>query len=50
MIFNVDTEELLHSSLEQYAAGMEHRLTLDQVEEITSLGLALARKIHKLII
>ncbi len=47
LAFNVDTEELLMSSMDQLQSGCP--LSLDQMEKTISLGLATAKKIHKMI-
>ena len=47
LAFNVDTEELLMSSMQQLQS--KQGLNLDQMEEIVSLGLSVAKKIHGLI-
>ena len=48
LTFNVDTEELIASSMEQLMA--DGYLTLDQTEEMISMALASAKKIHKMIL
>lgn len=47
LAFNVDTEELLMSSMDQLQSNVP--MSLDQLESIMSLGLATARKLHALI-
>jgi hypothetical protein len=47
LVFNVDTEELLVSQMEQTQSGAG--LDFEQCEAMISLGLAAAKKLHKLI-
>lgn len=46
LAFNVDTEELILSNLEQLQT---QHMTLTQLEGLISLGLAAAKKLHALI-
>ena len=47
LAFNIDTEELLMSSMDQLQSGVA--MSFDQLESVVSLGLATARKLHALI-
>ena len=48
MVFNVDTEELSYSSMNNLNSTA--KVSLSQMEQIAGLGLGASRKIHQLIL
>ena len=46
LVYNVDTEELVYSSMESFQYGK--MLSFDEIERVIGTGLAASRKIHKL--
>ena len=48
MVFNVDTEELSYSSMNNM--NNSQKVSLSQLEQIMGLGLGASRKIHQLIL
>jgi hypothetical protein len=51
-VFNVDTEEILYSSMEQTSGQSEAAkpLTLENLEQLIGVGLSSAKRIHEWIL
>jgi hypothetical protein len=52
LVFNVDTEEILYSSMEQTGGQSEAAkpLTLENLEQLIGVGLSSAKRIHEWIL
>ena len=52
LVFNVDTEEILYSSMEQTSGQSEAAkpLTLENLEQLIGVGLSSAKRIHEWIL